>query len=40
MSNFLPSVDNLSSNVKDVYNMFIVPVFGHRIDEQDDDYLE
>jgi hypothetical protein len=39
MTNFLPSVDNLSSNVKDVYNMFIVPVFGHRLDEDNDELL-
>ena len=37
MTSFLPSIDNLSYNVKDVYNMLIVPVFGHRVDESDDE---
>ena len=27
---FLPSVDNLTTNVKDVHSLMIVPVFGHK----------
>lgn len=30
MSSFLPSVDNLSYNVKDVHNILVVPVFGQN----------
>lgn len=27
---FIPSIDNLSANVKDVTSILIVPVYGHR----------
>lgn len=37
MTSFISSIDNLSYNVNVVYNMMIVPVFGHRIDESDDE---
>ena len=30
LSNFLPSIDNLSRNVKDVHSIMIVPIYGHR----------
>lgn len=30
LSTFLPSIDNLSTNVKDVHSLMIVPIFGHK----------
>ena len=30
LQSFLPSIDNLSSNVKDVRSLLILPIFGHR----------
>ena len=30
LKNFLPSIDNLTPNVKDVHSLMIVPIFGHR----------
>jgi hypothetical protein len=37
MTNFLPSIDNLSSTVKNVHNILVVPIFGHRDDEEEED---
>lgn len=37
LTTYLPSVDNLSYNVKDVLSTFVVPVYGHRDDESDSD---
>lgn len=33
MSGFLPSIDNLSGDVKDVHSILIVPVYGHHADD-------
>lgn len=30
LTGFLPSIDNLTTNVKDVHSLMIVPIFGHR----------
>ena len=30
LSNFLPSIDNLTSTVKDVHSIMVVPIYGHR----------
>jgi len=30
LQSFLPSIDNLSKNVKDVRSILILPIFGHR----------
>lgn len=30
LGNFIPSIDNLTNNVKDVRSLLIIPVFGHR----------
>ena len=30
LQSFLPSIDNLSTNVKDVRSILILPIFGHR----------
>ena len=30
LKNFLPSIDNLTPNVKDVHSLMIVPIFGHK----------
>ena len=30
LTTFLPSVDNLAPNVKDVHSLMIVPIYGHR----------
>ena len=35
LTTYLPSVDNLSYNVKEVNSTFVVPVYGHRDDESD-----
>ena len=37
LPSYLPSVDNLSYNVKDVINTLVVPVYGHREEESDDE---
>ena len=29
-NNFLPSIDNLSHNVKEVHSLMVVPIFGHH----------
>jgi hypothetical protein len=33
MTGFLPSIDNLSGDVKDVHSILIVPVYGHHADD-------
>ena len=34
----MPSIDNLTTNVKDVHSLFVVPVFGHRrVEEPNED---
>ena len=30
LTNFLPSIDNLAPDVKDVQSIMIVPIYGHR----------
>ena len=30
MNGFLPSIDNLTTNITDVHNFMIVPIFGHK----------
>jgi hypothetical protein len=30
LPSFQPSIDNLSTNVKDVRSILILPIFGHR----------
>lgn len=30
LTGFLPSIDNLTTNVKDVHSLMIVPIYGHR----------
>jgi len=30
LASFIPSIDNLSGNVKDVSSILTVPVFGHK----------
>jgi len=30
LTDFLPSVDNLTTNVKDVNSLMIVPIYGHK----------
>ena len=30
LTGFLPSIDNLTTNVKDVHSLMMVPIFGHR----------
>ena len=30
LTNFLPSIDNLATNVKDVHSLMIVPIYGHK----------
>jgi len=30
LANFLPSIDNLTTNVKDVHSIMVVPIYGHR----------
>ena len=30
LAGFIPSIDNLTSNVKDVHSIMIVPIFGHK----------
>jgi len=34
IAGFIPSIDNLSTNVKDVRSILVVPIFGHN--EKDD----
>ena len=29
LAGFIPSIDNLTTNVKDVHSCMIVPIFGH-----------
>ena len=30
LSGFIPSIDNLTNNVKDVHSCMIVPIYGHK----------
>ena len=30
LTGFLPNIDNLTANVKDVHSLMIVPILGHR----------
>ena len=36
MKNFLPSIDNVSGTVERVHQLAVVPVYGHRRQEEDE----
>ena len=38
MSGFMPSIDNLSLDVKDVHNILIIPVYGHQSKEETENF--
>ena len=40
MKNFLPSIDNVSGTVETVHQLAVVPVYGHRRQEEDEGIVD